>query len=363
MRVLTVPQPFAQLIVCGLRESIVRAVDTDHRGPLAIHAAATVPSHDAWRRSRDDRELAADFDDMGWRGRKDLLDLPRSAVVGVVHLVAVTRAHEHNGSAGGALKGADELAPNEVVLEFTDAVAIAPVSVAKGKSNVWTLPNDVAQSVADAESAARAGAPAPVAGEARNPLPDLTPPFDHRISPPREAPHGDFQSWHEQMDEDRGLTGPPVFLREETERVVARAIDGYIREHQVRGSGVRAEVRVDHRLPYLVVLFGRRAWVPVQEFRLVVRKHLRSEAGSPILYPGERRFVDPYDDFSALDDFGDYPARYETDSGDVVDTGFTELDKPRRRKDVRSGEDATGDDGDAGDENENENESDDRDDA
>ena len=90
MQVLTIPQPYAQLVVRGARPWMVRAVPTDHHGPLAIHAASAVPSHDVVRESRRDPMLAAQFAAQGWREREDLVGLPRGSVVGVVRLVRVT---------------------------------------------------------------------------------------------------------------------------------------------------------------------------------------------------------------------------------------------------------------------------------
>src|SRR5260370_15214877 len=94
MRVLSVKQPFAQLIVRGLNKWELRRWTTDHRGQMAIHASSAVPSHAVIADALRDSALKALFASQSWIDREDLLLLPRSAVVGVVELVRVVSVQE-----------------------------------------------------------------------------------------------------------------------------------------------------------------------------------------------------------------------------------------------------------------------------
>lgn len=67
MKAITIRQPWASAIVAGIKTIEVRTWSTRHRGPLAIHAAATVDT-DYWP-------------------AEDEFELPTSAVIGVCDLV------------------------------------------------------------------------------------------------------------------------------------------------------------------------------------------------------------------------------------------------------------------------------------
>jgi len=66
---LSVRQPWASLIILGLKSVEIRSWPTSHRGPLFIHAAKTL----------DERAL----------GRFRLSDVPTGALIGVVDLIGV----------------------------------------------------------------------------------------------------------------------------------------------------------------------------------------------------------------------------------------------------------------------------------
>ena len=99
MRVLSIQQPFAQLVVRGAKRLEVRPWTTKYRGRIAIHASSAVPSRDIVREWKRDREMALRFADQGWLDRDDLKALPRSAIIGTVELVGVYLGKEvHEGS-------------------------------------------------------------------------------------------------------------------------------------------------------------------------------------------------------------------------------------------------------------------------
>jgi hypothetical protein len=203
------------------------------------------------------------------------------------------------------------------------------------------LPETVAALVAAAEAESRAKSPA-----------DMEPQLAARAAEDAAAAAADAEFWSRQRERERLVAKieaqidasraeheaelkslpPREFWNEGTERKVARELKRYMNEHQVRGTGKLREVRVDHRIEYLGYLFGDREWVPIVEFEATVREHLRRECGLWTLYPGEKRqIVDPYEDFDAHGELEAQPRLYEASDGSVVETGFTELDQPRRR--------------------------------
>lgn len=79
---LTIHQPYASLIMHGLKRMETRSWKTSYRGPLAIHAGAKkLMSMDlGWPQSLTREVIGA----IG-----DLRDLPRGAVIGVVYLHSI----------------------------------------------------------------------------------------------------------------------------------------------------------------------------------------------------------------------------------------------------------------------------------
>src|ERR1043166_3233055 len=152
MRVLTVLQPFAQLIVRGLKEWDVRKWSSDYSGRIAIYAAAAAPTNQLIADAKRDDEMAWTFDEQGWHTRDDLMRLPRSAVIGTVQLVGVRRADMFRDEP--PLCG--KVARSDFLWKLADPIEIEPIFGIAGQLKLWTLPEDVAQAVADAEARARA---------------------------------------------------------------------------------------------------------------------------------------------------------------------------------------------------------------
>ena len=346
MRVLSVQQPFAQLIVRGATRCLPRTSATPHRGTVAIYASAAAPPTAIFGEADRDTRLGEQFASQGWHARKQLLSLPRSSIVGTVRLVSVARA-DHVDEAEEP-EGTEAATGDEFVWEFADAVEITPVGGVKGQMRLWTLPDGIAHAVAEAEAIARARQELTARTEC---APAARSEVDAEIAAAAAAAAAaatDAEFWIRQRKRDRQVAAiraeiaerkaqaaePAVrkFRDQSMERSVARELARYMKEHRVRGTGKSAEVRVDHRIPYLAELFSVRDWVPVLEFELTVREHLRRHGGLAMLEPGSRRHsIDPYEEFSGMGDLEAQPRYYETDGGAVVETGFTELDRPRRR--------------------------------
>ncbi|HNQ88091.1 MAG TPA: ASCH domain-containing protein [Verrucomicrobiota bacterium] len=82
MKAITVRQPFAGLIVAGVKDVENRTWNTRLRGRIAIHAASAKPSAGAMEFY--EREVKA----RGWKWPKDLVEL-RGGIIGTVELVDV----------------------------------------------------------------------------------------------------------------------------------------------------------------------------------------------------------------------------------------------------------------------------------
>lgn len=152
MRVLSIKQPWATLIVRGIKRYEARSWQTPFRGQIALHASSgTAP------RVFEDIDasdvLGSIVCSQGWGESADLKPLPRMAVVGVVDIVRIVPAaqlwDQLSPEDKVLLSSGDELPPGSFVWELANPVEIKPVAVL-GQLNLWTLPEKVAAAVADA---------------------------------------------------------------------------------------------------------------------------------------------------------------------------------------------------------------------
>lgn len=156
MRALSLKQPFAALIVAGIKRYEARSWSTPYRGRIAIHASSKRTEGWILEEWDNDEDVAAAYAQMGWIDKADLASLPRSAVVGTVSIVEihiVKDVWERLTDTDRALVG--NPFEDDYLWELQDAVAIEPVPI-NGKLNLWTLPDDVA-AVVERERALAAG--------------------------------------------------------------------------------------------------------------------------------------------------------------------------------------------------------------
>lgn len=203
MRVLSIQQPWAHLIVRGMRTVDVRSWTRDYRGRIAIHASSAMPSKEIESEWQRDEQTARVFADQGWRSRGDLKTLPRSAIVGTVELrnVHIGKAlhtqharqiprHDFDealyaalGRVGGGFGWTQpRVAPAPVVIPddqyawtFAKPCVIEPLEDVAGQQHLWRLPNDLADVVLEREAATQAGtwrAPAVDAAKRRRAMED-----------------------------------------------------------------------------------------------------------------------------------------------------------------------------------------------
>lgn len=89
MKALTIHQPFASLLACGAKSYETRSWSTNHRGPLAIHAAKTTETLEWLRTNRWARYRR----ELRYNGL-DPEQLPLGSVVAVGSLVQVRRTDD-----------------------------------------------------------------------------------------------------------------------------------------------------------------------------------------------------------------------------------------------------------------------------
>ena len=120
MRVLSVQQPWAWLIVHGLKDIENRTWFTSYRGPLLIHASQRV-----------DREwMDIIYSLLAKEGLPMPRDLPTGGIVGIVDLVDVVRHYESPWFEG----------PWGWVLENPRPIPHIP---AQGRLGLWTPPSEI----------------------------------------------------------------------------------------------------------------------------------------------------------------------------------------------------------------------------
>ena len=113
MYAITIQQPWASLIALGIKTTEYRSWSTRHRGPIAIHAAASRP-HDYDELFLSDRARRR----LGPPG-----DLPRGCIVAVATLADVAWSEE-DGCYGWQLR---------------NIKPVVPPLAARGKQRLWPL--------------------------------------------------------------------------------------------------------------------------------------------------------------------------------------------------------------------------------
>jgi hypothetical protein len=146
MRVLSIGQPWATLIVRGVKPFEARTWSTPYRGEIAIHASTSIKP---WVRDACDtnplirkalRKAAID----------DLNELRRSAVIGTVVVRDVHRAKEIESElTPGIAALCGDLYEDDFLWRLERPKELRLSIPVKGKLNLWTLPESVASQVAD----------------------------------------------------------------------------------------------------------------------------------------------------------------------------------------------------------------------
>lgn len=294
MRALSIPQPWAALVIRGVKTVEVRSWRPKEKGPLriAIHASANFELDKVERLWHDDSGVARVFADQGWMGRDDIRALPRSAVIGTVELRGVHAAQAVRAARvdpsrkdwiGEALENAvrDPIsghlragsAPARTlavgipakgwVFGFAKALEVKPIHDVRGFQHLWEVPASLAEEIAGREAAARSGE------------------WQPRVAS-REAVQASLALWRERFETNEAryawrLMREAVYetindtleLEDEgAERMLRRAMDAWRKAHGETGADGREYIRVPKRLKSL---FAGESRVLAERFESDVR--------------------------------------------------------------------------------------------
>ncbi len=188
MRALSIPQPWAELVIRGVKTVEVRSWFAKHGGGrIAIHASTNIELKKVEALWADDRAVAQCFADQGWMDRDDLRALPRGALIGSVELRGVHRAQavraaQVDPSAANWIEDTLETAVRDpatgqlrpgpaptrtlpvaipaqgFVFGFAGALAVEPILGVEGQQHLWALPAELAAELNAREARARGGA-------------------------------------------------------------------------------------------------------------------------------------------------------------------------------------------------------------
>jgi hypothetical protein len=318
MRVLSIQQPFAQLVVRGVKRIDVRGFDHGETGRIAIHASAAVPSKALEKRWREDRELARRFADQGWLDRSDLKALPRCAIVGTVELAGVhhgqelidgtaelfawnLRSDRHELARRDPVTGEPRVIETKVppltvtvpadkyAWVFVEPVEIEPIPDVLGYQKLWSVVGEVEAEIARREERSRKLFWRPPA-----------------VDQARRAKA--MRVWKKQWESDReqyvlAVEQHVIIRREiartrlkrETEVLLKEMLTTYTNRNRLKSGGTKELlVRVE---PHLKETFDGRDVVPADEFELVLRRRLKWEANEQYKIRRRKR---RYDDMLKL---------------------------------------------------------------
>ena len=136
MKAITLWQPWATLVACGVKSIETRSWATPHRGPLLIHAA---------KRWDDGLALALAGVNHVFRG-EGLPTLPRElplgCVVAIARLVDCVRCEADSDFAPLEHEFGD-LAPGRYAWRLTDVVRVDPPVSWRGMQGLWDVPPDL----------------------------------------------------------------------------------------------------------------------------------------------------------------------------------------------------------------------------
>lgn len=293
MRALSIPQPWAELVIRGVKTVEVRSWYAKHGGGrIAIHASANIELKKVEALWEEDRAVADCFAAQGWVDRDDLRALPRSAILGSVELRGVHRAQavraaQVDPSASNwiedALEGAvrdaatGSLRPGPApartlpvaipsqgyVFGFAGALAVEPITEVEGQQHLWALPGALAAELAAREARARSGAWTRVA------------PSPERVRVARDA-------WRERFESEERRYTTRLFreaVHEEAndtltledagaERMLKATIKKLSEERGARGADGQTWIRVPKTLR---ALFADAERVPAAQFEADLR--------------------------------------------------------------------------------------------
>lgn len=157
IRVLSVKQPWATLIVRGIKRFEARSWPPRWRGRIAVHASGSPIRKTQWLELVSDADVRDTLARAGLRDYSDVQNLPRTAIVGAASVVEVRLVQdwpiEELSEVDAALSSA--WGP-DILWRLEEPTEFRPIRDVQGKLNLWKLSGDASTAVrsqdrADAE--------------------------------------------------------------------------------------------------------------------------------------------------------------------------------------------------------------------
>jgi len=134
MRALSITQPWATLIIRGVKEVETRSWTTDIRGRIAIHASKNFPP--------DARDFA--MEQVGY-GRLHQGPIPCGAILGTAELVRVSRTLNLAPEISPLERTLGDYSPGRWGFVFRNPVELAEPIPFKGLLGFWQVPEQIAR--------------------------------------------------------------------------------------------------------------------------------------------------------------------------------------------------------------------------
>lgn len=134
MKALSLWQPWASLVVLGLKRWETRSWSTEYRGPLAIHAARALKRRECLR-----PYFSVPLSARGW----EFETLPRGYLIGTVELVDVVRTEtliEPRGQLTEFELLAGNFAPGRFAWKLERPVLLDQPLIVRGRQGLFELP-------------------------------------------------------------------------------------------------------------------------------------------------------------------------------------------------------------------------------
>ena len=130
MKAITLTQPWATLVAIGVKQIETRSWRTFYRGPLAIHAAKSLPAWQSWRMGTPIRDV------LEAHGIHSFVELPLGVIVATCTLVRITRIYPDNVPAAPELYFGDYTA-GQWAWHLSDVKALDTPIPARGALGLW----------------------------------------------------------------------------------------------------------------------------------------------------------------------------------------------------------------------------------
>lgn len=139
MKAVTIWQPWASLVACGLKKYETRSWNTSYRGPLLIHAAKRPPRRDDWGDNGD--EIVKALHSIGIETTEGM---PVGCALCTVYLVNVFSVEDAitNGLISDQEKAFGDYSPGRYAWVLVNLVKLPEPIPMKGERRLWTPPNN-----------------------------------------------------------------------------------------------------------------------------------------------------------------------------------------------------------------------------